>query len=195
LSEFFPNAGAKKSEESKIPGCWIIHSTNHEDSRGVFREWFVQEEFSKISNHPLQIAQANISFSHERVIRGLHYSLSAAGQAKVVTCAQGEIFDVVVDLRPSSPQYMQSATFYLSGEKPLSIIIPSGVAHGFASLKENTIVTYLLTSQYSPTEEFCINPFDQQIGIDWPPEKFVLSEKDSSAPSIRLAKLAGTLPK
>ena len=171
---------------TNIAGAWFVNSSVHDDDRGSFQEWFKQGEILKATGFDFSVAQANVSESKLGVVRGIHYSLSNEGQAKWVTCVKGAIRDVVVDIRRSSPTYSHYVAVDLVGGDGQSILIGSGLGHGFISLEEGSIVSYLLASPYSPGEEFEINPLDSAIGIDWgmPSQKMIFSTKDSAAPSL-----------
>ena len=170
----------------EIHGVWLASSPLRKDDRGSFREWFKKDDFASVTGLDFSVAQANISESKIGVVRGIHYSLANEGQAKWVTCVKGAIRDVVVDIRRTSPTYGQYVAVDLAGGDGKSILIGSSLGHGFISLEEGSIVSYLLSSPYSPGDEFEINPLDSAIGIDWgiPTEKLILSTKDAIAPSL-----------
>lgn len=171
-------------EELEIAGVWKVSSAIHSDNRGMFREWFKSSEVEQITGEKFDVQQANISTSKRGVIRGIHYSNSSTGQGKWVTCVYGSIWDVVVDIRPDSPTYKKWLGVELNPESGDCLYISHGLGHGFMSLAENSVVSYLLTSAYSPTEEFEINPFDPELNIEWPLENSIVSDKDKLAPSF-----------
>ena len=172
-----------------IEGSWMISSEEFKDSRGVFREWLPNSACKEIIGKNLEVAQANFSVSKKGTLRGIHYSLVPEGQAKLVTCLTGKIFDVVVDLRPNSQTFGQWHGIILSAHSPLSIYVGPGLGHAFLALEDNTGVAYLLSSAYNKEVEYGINPFDKEIGITWPQLEFLLSDKDASAPSLKEARL------
>ena len=180
-----------------IDGAWVAESPVWSDDRGFFREWFKSEEVLAATGINFSILQANISQSQCGVIRGIHYSLAAQGQAKWVTCVNGSIRDAIVDIRPSSPTFGKSVFVDLNGLDGRAVFIGAGLGHGFASLAHSSTIAYLLSSPYSPTEEFEINPFDPELGIDWGVDlaEASLSEKDKMAPSIADRHKEGLLPK
>ena len=180
-------------EELDIKGAWIAHSAVHQDKRGNFREWFKREEVNQAIGLDFDVAQANISTSNKGVLRGIHYSLVKSGQGKWITCNAGAIWDVVVDIRPSSPTFKKWIGVELSGSSGDSLIISEGLGHGFLSLQDDSIVTYLLTSEYSPSDEFEISPLDPSLAIEWPMNNLVLSEKDQLAPTLEEQRFAGNL--
>lgn len=180
-----------------IDGAWVAESPVWSDDRGFFREWFKSENVLSATGINFSIQQANISQSQRGVIRGIHYSLAPQGQAKWVTCVNGSIRDVIVDIRPSSPTFGKSVFIDLDGLDGRTILIGTGLGHGFASLTHSSTIAYLLSSPYSPTEEFEINPMDPELGIDWGVglSEVSLSEKDKMAPSLAERHKEGKLPK
>ena len=161
-----------------IVGAWIIQSPTYPDDRGMFREWFKSELLEENGVPPLVVRQANTSISRKGVIRGIHYSAKINGQAKLVTCTAGSVLDVIVDLRPGSKTYGDHLEIELSANVGKSIYISSGLGHGFQALENNSVLTYLLDKQYSPDEEYGVNPVDPNLKINWPLSDFHISEKD-----------------
>lgn len=170
--------------ELEITGAWIAHSSAYDDDRGFFREWFKAGEAREKLGLNFEVEQANISTSRKGVVRGIHYSLVSKGQGKWVTCVAGSIWDVVVDIRPSSPTFKKWIGLQLDGSSGDSLIISEGLGHGFVALQDNSSVAYLLTSPYSPENEFAIQPLDSELAINWPIGDLQLSKKDSVAPSF-----------
>ena len=179
-----------------IEGAWLAESPVWSDERGFFREWFKSEDVLAATGIDFSIQQANISQSQRGVIRGIHYSLAPQGQAKWVTCVSGSIRDVIVDIRPSSPTMGKSVFVDLNGLDGRAVLIGAGLGHGFASLAHSSTIAYLLSSPYSPTEEFEINPMDPELGIDWVLDhsEMSFSDKDKMAPSLAERNKEGKLP-
>jgi len=179
-----------------ISGAWLVESPIHSDARGDFREWFKLSEISSVADMTFSVAQANYSQSKRGVVRGIHYSLAVPGQAKWITCLSGRIKDVVVDIRPNSPTYGKFVTVDLFGDSGKSVLISAGLGHGFSSLKEGSSVAYLVSSPFSPLNEFEVNPLDAELGIDWglPIGELLFSAKDQSAPTLKQRELEGKLP-
>ena len=173
-----------KIEALGIDGAWIARSPVHDDARGYFREWFKADEIEQVTGRKFVVQQANISSSNKGVLRGIHYSITTEGQGKWITCISGSIWDVVVDIRPASPSFKKWVGVELSALSGDSMFISEGLGHGFISLEDNSTVAYLLTSKYSPTEEFEIYPLDPDLAIKWPLENPSLSAKDESAPAF-----------
>ncbi len=182
-------------EELGIAGLWKINSPVISDERGSFREWFKQDELIQKTGKMFSVRQANLSKSSRGSLRGIHFSLSHTGQAKLVTCASGAIWEVVVDLRTGSPTFKKWVGINLEAAMGTSIVVSEGLGHGFLAMEENSIVTYLLTSPYSPLEEFGINPMDPELDIEWPIDNYIFSKKDQEAPSLSVLQALGKLPK
>jgi dTDP-4-dehydrorhamnose 3,5-epimerase len=182
-----------------IEGAWLAESPVWIDDRGFFREWFKREEVFSKTGIDFSVQQANISLSQRGVIRGIHYSLAPEGQAKWVTCVQGSILDVVVDLRPESATFKKHELVDLKGNEGRALLIGVGLGHGFLSLDDNTSTSYLLSSPYSPSFEYEIQPNDPELNINWHLELtggvgVVVSQKDSQAPSLQERARNGQLP-
>jgi dTDP-4-dehydrorhamnose 3,5-epimerase len=180
-----------------IEGAWLAESSVWSDERGFFREWFKTEDINKATGRNFNVEQANISSSTKGTLRGIHYSLAAKGQAKWVTCVSGLIKDVIVDIRPNSKTYGDWIEVELSGSSGNAVLIGEGLGHGFISLADVSTVAYLVSSPFSPTEEFEINPLDPAIAINWglPLSELKISEKDKNAPTLEERKKEGKLPK
>ena len=168
-----------------INGAWVFESPTHHDERGYFREWFKDSFIKQELGRDFHVAQSNLSKSKKGVVRGIHFSLAPEGQAKWITCAHGSLWDVVVDIRPKSPTFKRWEAHKLSAGDGRSIFISEGLGHAFVALEEDSVISYLLSSSYSPTHEHAINPQDAEINISWPDMPLTFSEKDSAAPSLR----------
>ncbi len=188
---------AMKLSSLGIEGVWLAESPVWSDDRGSFREWFKSEDILAETGIDFSIQQANVSDSRKGVIRGIHYSLAESSQSKWITCVAGRLRDVVVDIRPSSPTFGKSVYVDLTGSDGRAVLIGAGLGHGFASLTEASTIAYLLSSAYSPSNEFEINPLDPELRIDWGVElsEMSFSEKDRSAPSLAERHKEGKLPK
>jgi dTDP-4-dehydrorhamnose 3,5-epimerase len=183
-----------------IEGAWIAESPVWSDERGFFREWFKSGDIKADTGIDFSIQQANISQSQRGVIRGIHYSLASQGQAKWVTCVIGSILDVVVDIRPNSPTYKKYVAVELKGNEGRALLIGAGLGHGFLALEDNTTISYLLSSPYSPEFELEIQPTDPEINIDWHLSLIggvgvIVSPKDAQAPTLAERLAEGKLPK
>jgi dTDP-4-dehydrorhamnose 3,5-epimerase len=183
-----------------IEGAWLAESPIWSDERGYFREWFKIGDIEAATGINFSIQQANISQSDRGVIRGIHYSLAPEGQSKWITCVQGSILDVVVDIRPDSATFGKYKSVVLSGSEGRAVLIGPGLGHAFLSLENKTTIAYLLSSEYSPTQEFEIRPTDSELAIDWESHfdggsTPTLSSKDATAPTMRERLSQGHLPK
>jgi dTDP-4-dehydrorhamnose 3,5-epimerase len=181
--------------ELAVPGAFELTPTQHADDRGVFFEWFTDEEFTAFAGHRFDVRQANCSVSRAGVLRGLHFAEVPPGQAKYVTCVSGAVFDVVVDIRVGSPTYGQWDSVLLDTQNRRSIYLAAGLAHGFLALHDDSTVMYLCSTGYDPQREHTICATDPAIGIDWPADHpLVLSARDRDAPSLAEVRAAGLLP-
>lgn len=186
-----------KIQPLEIDGCFLINHDVFPDERGLFREWFKASALED-TGIEFKIAQANFSVSKKGVIRGLHYSLAPEGQSKLVTCVQGGILDQLVDIRVDSPTYLEKVCIELESDSGNSVLIASGVAHGFSVPRENSAISYLTTSEFSSSFEKGINPLDRNINIDWRlPEAtdYVISKSDLAAMDFEFALHNDLLPK
>jgi dTDP-4-dehydrorhamnose 3,5-epimerase len=180
-----------------IDGAWLAESPVWSDDRGFFREWFKSEDVKLATGRDFGIEQANISISSVGTLRGIHYSIAPRGQAKWVTCVAGSIQDVIVDIRPDSKTFGQWIDVELKGDSGKAVLISAGLGHGFLALEDNTAVVYLVSTPFSPTDEFEINPLDEKIGIKWGMDfgSLKISEKDRIAPTLAERLVEGKLPK
>jgi dTDP-4-dehydrorhamnose 3,5-epimerase len=183
-----------KAIELSIPGVYLLESPVWHDDRGFFREWFKRVDLDG-AGVDFAIDQANLSVSARDVVRGLHYSLAPEGQAKIVTCALGELVDVIADIRVGSPAFGRVEAVALAAEEGRSLLLPAGVAHGFCVTSEVGALTYLLSSPYNAAAELEIDPFDATLAVAWPlAGEAIVSPKDAGAPSLDQRRAAGELP-
>jgi dTDP-4-dehydrorhamnose 3,5-epimerase len=173
-----------------IQGAFLISTDTHFDNRGSFREIFRAGLLHTALGENFEVKQQNLSISNKGVIRGIHFTNSQNGQAKLVSCVHGSILDVVVDLRVDSPTFKSWEAVRLVAGDSKSIFIKSGLGHAFLSLEDLSVVTYLTSEEYSPESELSIYPFDPDIGIQFDehfPGPFILSAKDEAADSLQNA--------
>lgn len=156
------------------------------DIRGFFTELYHLEELKKVGFSEIFV-QDNLSKSQKGVLRGMHYQLEPYGMGKLVCCISGGIYDVVVDLRTGSPTFGRWEGFYLTEEDLSLLWVPVGFAHGFLSLYDNTHVLYKCTSFYNVQAERSVSYCCPRIGIQWPREPLIISEKDKNAPPLEKA--------
>jgi len=148
----------------------IIEPEVYYDNRGYFFESFNQKSFNEVTGLDITFVQDNQSMSYKGVVRGLHYQLPPMTQGKLVRVLYGEVFDVAVDIRKSSPNFGKSVTTILSAKNNRQIWIPEGYAHGFVGLSNESILLYKTTNYYSPIHERIILYNDPSLEILWPKE-------------------------
>ena len=185
------------ARELAIPGAWRIDHTAHRDDRGLFYEWFTQQEFAAVTGHRFELHQANCSVSAAGVLRGLHFAQLPPSQAKFVTCVRGSVFDVVVDIRVGSPTYGAWDSVRLDDRDRRSVYLSEGLAHGFLALQDDSTVMYLCSAPYAPRREHTIRATDPQLAIDWPTVGGAaprMSGRDHDAPLLKDVRAAGLLP-
>jgi dTDP-4-dehydrorhamnose 3,5-epimerase len=176
--------------DTELPGLALIEPEIHGDERGFMVETFRADAWRELGADA-DFVQENHSRSGKGILRGIHFQ-TAPGQAKLVRCARGRIWDAVVDLRRDSPTYRRWEGHDLDDERHRQLFVPIGFGHGFCVLSETADVAYKLSSYYDPATESGIAWDDPEIGIEWPISDPVLSERDRSAP--RLAEVADDLP-
>ena len=170
-----------------LPEVLILEPRVFGDERGFFLESYNQRVFREAAGIDANFVQDNHSRSARNVLRGLHYQLKQA-QGKLVRVVAGEVFDVAVDLRSSSPRYGRWAGIHLSAENKRMLWIPAGFAHGFLALRDATEVLYKTTDYYAPEHERCVLWNDPDIGIDWPlTGEPLVSEKDRRGVALKAA--------
>jgi len=176
--------------ETRLDGVALIEPEVHGDDRGFLVETFRDDAWRELGVG-VDFVQDNHSRSSRDILRGLHFQ-TLPGQAKLVRCLRGRIWDVAVDLRSDSPTYRQWEGYELDDERHRQLFVPVGFAHGFCVLSEVADVAYKLSSPYDPATEAGIAWDDPDVGVEWPIADPVLSERDRSGP--RLAEIAGELP-
>ena len=167
----------------RITGALLFLPTPHVDERGFFCRTFDADVVRSVGLDPDAFIQDSLSRSVRGVLRGLHLR-SGAGEAKLVRCSYGKIFDVVVDLRPDSPTYRNVATFELSDETQVSLYIPAGCAHGFQALTDTADTSYRIDRPHDPAEDVTIAFDDPELAIPWPLPVTSMSQRDREAPSL-----------
>lgn len=167
-------------EETTLKDAFIIKLEEFGDERGFFARAWCQKEFEKqgLEN---RIAQANLSFNLRKgTLRGMHYQVSPYEETKLVRCFRGAIYDVIVDLRPSSPTYGQWIGVELTAQNRWALFVPRGFAHGFQTLEDETEVFYQVSEFYTPGAERGARYNDPTFAIEWPLPVSVISDKDAT---------------
>ena len=168
--------------ETDLPGCLVVEPKQFGDARGWFMESWHHDRYAGHGIGP-DFVQSNLSRSARGVLRGLHYQWPGP-QGKLVSVLEGEVWDVAVDIRRGSPHYGRWAAVVLSAENLRQFWIPPGFAHGFVSLSESALLSYLCTHHYNAEADAALAWDDAHLGIDWPVAKPQLSAKDAAAPRL-----------
>lgn len=171
-----------KFTETPIHGAMIIELEKHEDHRGYFARGFCKKEFE---SHGLdhQIVQCNFSKSHHKgTLRGMHYQEKPFSEVKMVRCIKGSIYDAIVDIREDSPTYMKWFGVELTEENYKMLYIPKGLAHGFQTLQDDSVIFYMVTEYYNKDAEGGVRWNDPAFNIKWPLDVSEISDKDKTYP-------------
>ena len=174
--------------QTRLPGCVVIEPSVFGDERGFFYESWNAQLFGE-HGLPTSFVQHNVSRSVRGVLRGLHYQWPQHAQGKLVSVLEGEVYDVAVDIRRGSPTFGQHASAIITADNKRHFWIPPGFAHGFQTLSETALFTYLCTAPYDRDSDNSLRWDDPQLAIDWPLADAALSAKDAAAPL--LADVAG----
>ncbi len=173
-----------KFRDTEIDGVRLVELEPHTDERGSFARSYCAQEFAD-AGIPMTVVQTNISRNTRRgTLRGLHYQAEPAPEPKLVRCTAGRVFDVAVDLRPDSPSFCRWTAVELDVDAYNGMYIPSGCAHGFLTLSENTEVTYLMGAAYVAELARGVRWNDPAFAIAWPFEPTTLSERDAAYPDF-----------
>jgi dTDP-4-dehydrorhamnose 3,5-epimerase len=165
--------------ETKIKGAFIIEPQLLRDERGCFARTFCKDEFEEYGLET-DIVQCNISYNKKKgTLRGMHFQARPHEEAKIVSCTKGAIYDVILDLRKESGTCRQWVTIQLSAENFKMMYIPKGCAHGFQTLKDDTVVYYQMSEFFNPDYARGVRWDDPVFGIQWPKGKKIISEKDN----------------
>jgi len=170
----------------RIDGAWLFVPDPHRDERGFFSRTFDADVTRQAGIDPAGFVQDSLSRSVRGVVRGLH-ARRGLGEAKLVRCSYGAVFDVVVDLRPSSPTYRNWESFELRDSEQVSLYIPAGCAHGFQALTEPADVSYRIDRAHDPREDVSIAFDDPELAIPWPLPVKTMSQRDRAAEPLAVA--------
>lgn len=164
--------------ETKLRGAFVIDIERREDSRGFFARVFCQHEFDEHGLKPV-IAQANVAYNRKKgTLRGMHFQFPPAAETKLVRCTRGAILDIIVDLRPESPTYLQHVAVELNEENCRALYVPERFAHGYQVLRDNTETSYQVGEFYTPGSEGGLLYSDPRLNLEWPLPVSVISDKD-----------------
>ena len=168
-----------KSKFKKKDILTFYNNKKISDKRGYFFKVFNFLDFKKKPSLQHNVRQVNISNNIKKgTIRGLHYQINRSREQKIIICLKGSIYDVIVDARPGSKNYLKVYVNILSDKNQKILVIPPGFAHGYQTLKKETLLMYIHSNTYSKKDERGLNPFDKRLKIKWPINKFIISKKD-----------------
>jgi dTDP-4-dehydrorhamnose 3,5-epimerase len=166
--------------ETKLQGAYVLDLERREDNRGFFARSFCQHEFEQHGLKP-HVAQANIGFSKKKgTLRGMHFQFPPAGETKLVRCTRGSLLDIIVDLRPESPTYLQHVAVELSADNHRALYVPERFAHGYQVLEDDTEASYQAGEFYTPAAESGLRAGDPRLGLVWPLSITDISPKDAT---------------
>ncbi len=172
--------------ETKLKGAFLIEPERKEDHRGFFARTWCQQEFE---SHGLnsKLLQCSISFNKKKgTLRGMHFQVAPFEETKLVRCTKGEIFDVIIDLRPDSETFKKHFSVILNEDNRLMLYIPGGFAHGFQTMADNTEVFYQMSQLYSPEHSGGVRWNDPAFGIEWPTDERIIIDRDLNYPDFTL---------
>jgi dTDP-4-dehydrorhamnose 3,5-epimerase len=170
-------------EPTRISGVLVFRPEPVRDARGFFSRTFDVEVATAAGLDPGRFVQDSLSRSSYGVIRGLHVRVGE-GEAKLVRCSSGRVYDVVVDLRPGSPTYRSWLSFDLDGDNQTSVFIPPGCAHGFQALTEVADTSYRIDRRHDPSEDLTVAWNDPELAVGWPLPPGPMSDNDRNAPPL-----------
>jgi dTDP-4-dehydrorhamnose 3,5-epimerase len=166
--------------ETKLQGAFIIELEERSDSRGFFARTFCAREFEEHGLKPA-VVQCNMSYNHKKgTMRGMHYQIAPATEAKLVRCTRGAVYDAIVDLRPDSPTYLEYIGVELSADNRKAMYVPEMFAHGYLTLTDGAEVFYQVSEFYTPGTERGLRYNDPALKIEWPVAIEVISDKDAA---------------
>ncbi|MDF9795752.1 dTDP-4-dehydrorhamnose 3,5-epimerase [Catalinimonas alkaloidigena] len=171
--------------ETKLAGAYILDLKKIGDERGFFSRAFCANEYKEHGLNPT-VAQANLSRSEKKhTLRGFHYQVEGAEEAKTIRCVKGKLLDVIIDLRKDSPTYCQYVAVELSDENHRALYVPEHFAHSFITLEDHTEAYYLVSNFYAPGKERGIRWNDPYFNVEWPTDQPIVSEKDQNHPDFQ----------
>jgi dTDP-4-dehydrorhamnose 3,5-epimerase len=177
--------------ETDLKDAYIIDLEQKHDHRGFFARTFCAKDFEEHGLKPT-VAQCNLSFNHVKgTLRGMHYQITPAAETKLVRCTQGAIYDVIIDMRPESPTFLQHIGVELSAENHRALYVPEMFAHGYQTLTDEAEVVYQVSEFYTPGYERGLRFDDPFFNIQWPVEITEISEKDINWPLLRMMSVGG----
>jgi dTDP-4-dehydrorhamnose 3,5-epimerase len=174
-----------KIKETDLPGVFLVEVVPISDDRGSFARTYCEKEF-RTAGLPTRFVQSNVSFNRKKgTLRGMHFQRDPHPEGKLVSCFRGKIFDVALDLRPSSPTFLRWAGFELSEGNNRLLYIPPGFAHGFQTLEDDSAVSYQMTEFYYPELAGGVRWDDPAFSLRWPLDEKIISPRDRSFPDFK----------
>jgi dTDP-4-dehydrorhamnose 3,5-epimerase len=166
--------------ETRLQGAFVVELDRKEDSRGFFARTFGQEEFAERGLNPV-VAQASVAFNRAKgTIRGMHFQFPPVAETKLVRCTRGAVLDVIVDLRPESPTYLEHVAVELSEDNGRALYVPKRFAHGYQVLEDGTEASYQIGEFYAPDAAGGLRHDDPRLGLEWPLPVTEISGRDRS---------------
>ncbi|MGH8002593.1 MAG: dTDP-4-dehydrorhamnose 3,5-epimerase [Brasilonema sp.] len=179
--------------ETELKDAYIIDLEQKHDHRGLFARTFCAKEFEAHGLKPT-VAQCNLSFNYKKgTLRGMHYQILPAAETKLIRCTQGAIYDVIIDMRPESPTYLQYIGVELTAENHRALYVPEMFAHGYQTLTDSAEVAYQVGEFYTPGYERGLRYDDSFFNIQWPVEVTEISEKDKNWPLMKMMTVGGNV--
>ncbi len=170
--------------QTPLKDACIVEIEPHSDQRGMFARAFCRREFEELGMKP-DVVQCNISSSIRKgILRGLHYQSAPFAETKMVRCIKGGIYDVIVDIRPGSPTYLNWFGVELTSNNRRMLYVPEGFAHGYQTLEDDSEIFYMVSQFYSPEFERGIRWNDRLLGVEWPCSDPIISPKDAGYPDF-----------
>jgi len=167
-------------KETPLKGAFVLEVEERSDDRGLFARTFCRREFEAHGLNPT-VSQCNLNYNYKAgTLRGLHFQFPPAAEVKLVRCTRGRVFDVIVDMRKDSETYLQHFGVELSADNRKLLYVPELFAHGYQALEDDSEVAYQVSEFYTPGHEGGLRHDDPDLGIEWPQEVTVVSDKDSS---------------
>jgi dTDP-4-dehydrorhamnose 3,5-epimerase len=173
--------------ETSLPGAFVMEPERHDDERGFFARMWCAEE---LADHGLCPTWVQSSISHNDragTLRGMHYQAEPHAETKLVTCTAGAVFDVIVDLRPASPAFRRWFSLELTAEDHATVYVPPGLAHGFLTLRDDSVVQYHMSEYHHPESARGVRWDDPAFGVRWPGEPTAMSQRDREYPDFAVA--------
>jgi dTDP-4-dehydrorhamnose 3,5-epimerase len=167
-----------------LRGAWLVTPVVQEDERGTFARISSQDELARVGIDAAVVQSSVATNKRAGTLRGLHYAARPARETKLVRCVHGRVYDVLLDLRPDEPTFGTWIATELSLENGLSLIVPAGVAHGYLTLEDDSILVYQMSEAHSPALDRGVRFDDPRFGVVWPSAPSVLSARDASFPDV-----------